>query len=67
MIKQNGKNKTLKLDSKKANERTLNEKELNQLIQESLKIENHYKKPMDIEWAINDKLYILQARPITTL
>lgn len=29
--------------------------------------ENHYGKPMDIEWAIfNDKLYLLQARPVTT-
>ena len=67
IIKHKGKNKTLKLDSKKANEKTLNEKELSQLIQEALKIENHYKKPMDIEWAIDDKLYILQARPITTI
>lgn len=31
-------------------------------------IEKHYKKPMDIEWGFaNGKLYILQARPITTL
>ena len=31
-------------------------------------IDNHYKKPMDIEFAFKDgKLYILQARPITTL
>ncbi|MFH2136195.1 MAG: phosphoenolpyruvate synthase [Patescibacteria group bacterium] len=31
-------------------------------------IENHYKKPMDIEWAkdgIENKLYIVQARPET--
>jgi len=33
-----------------------------------LKIEEHYKKPQDIEWAIdNDKIYIVQSRPITTL
>jgi len=32
------------------------------------KIENHYQKPMDVELAIkNGKIYILQARPITTL
>ena len=67
IVRQNGKNKTLKLNSEKANERTLNDKELNQLIDESLKIEKYYKKPMDIEWAIDDKIYILQARPITTL
>jgi hypothetical protein len=29
--------------------------------------EKHYQKPMDIEWAFEDgKLYLLQARPITT-
>lgn len=29
--------------------------------------EEHYKKPMDIEWAIHKgKLYLLQSRPITT-
>ena len=32
------------------------------------RIETHYQKPMDIEWAFEDgKLYIVQARPITTL
>lgn len=32
------------------------------------KIENNYGRPMDIEWClIQNKLYILQARPITTL
>lgn len=30
------------------------------------RVENHYKKPMDIEWAISQgKVYLLQARPIT--
>ena len=32
------------------------------------KIRSHYGMPMDIEWAVsNGKVYILQARPITTL
>lgn len=31
-------------------------------------MEDHYKSPMDIEWAIRGgNVYILQARPITTL
>jgi pyruvate,water dikinase len=34
----------------------------------ALKVENYYKKPMDIEFAIrNNNIYYLQARPITTL
>ncbi len=33
-----------------------------------LKIEKHYKKPQDIEWAVEkNKIYITQSRPITTL
>ena len=33
-----------------------------------IKIEKHYKKPQDIEWAIdNENIYIVQSRPITTL
>jgi len=39
--------------------------ELSELI---LKIENHYGFPVDIEWAFeNNKFYITQSRPITTL
>jgi len=38
-----------------------------ELAKYGIKIENHYKKPMDIEWAIeNNKVYIVQARPVTT-
>ncbi|MFH1587945.1 MAG: PEP/pyruvate-binding domain-containing protein [Candidatus Diapherotrites archaeon] len=37
--------------------------ELTELIK---RIENHYKSPQDIEWALEKrKLYILQSRPIT--
>lgn len=33
-----------------------------------LKIENHYKFPCDIEWAMEDsKFFVVQSRPITTL
>ena len=48
-------------------ERVLSEKELKELTKIGLKIEQHYKHPQDIEWAIDDKVYILQSRPITTL
>jgi rifampicin phosphotransferase len=38
--------------------------ELTQLLEQ---VEAYYQKPVDIEWAISDgKLYLLQARPITT-
>jgi len=47
---------------------SLDEKQLCHLHNLGLKIENAFNLPQDIEWAIeNDKIYILQSRPITTL
>ncbi len=46
----------------------LNDEEINTLAEWSLRIEKHYKRPMDIEWAkdgLDGKLYIIQARPET--
>ena len=38
------------------------------LTQLGKKIEKYYEMPMDVEWALEkDKLYIVQARPITVL
>jgi pyruvate,water dikinase len=45
---------------------SLTEKQVKELIDLGRKIEKHYGKPMDIEWAIEgSKAYILQARPET--
>jgi pyruvate,water dikinase len=49
---------------------SISEDDIHQLAHYALIIENHFSQPMDIEWAkdgLNNKLYILQARPITTL
>ncbi|MBS1575667.1 MAG: phosphoenolpyruvate synthase [Bacteroidetes bacterium] len=46
----------------------LNDEEIITLAQWCLLIEEHYQKPMDIEWAkdgINNELFIVQARPET--
>ncbi len=46
----------------------LNDKQIILFAKEFIKIENHFKFPCDIEWAMeNEKLYITQSRPITTL
>jgi len=43
-------------------------KEIITLTEICKKIEKHFRSPQDIEWAIeDDKFYILQSRPITTL
>ncbi len=46
----------------------LNDAEVHELAKQSLVIERHYGRPMDIEWAkdgATGKLYIVQARPET--
>lgn len=46
----------------------LSDEQIKELAKYSIAIEQHYKKPMDIEWALDersDKLWILQARPET--
>lgn len=44
----------------------ITDKEVIQLTKYCMQIEDHYKRPMDVEWAKDDKgLYILQARPET--
>ena len=56
------------IDVDNPNQETLSEKHINDLVLIIKKIENIYDCPQDIEWAIkNNELYILQARPITTL
>lgn len=42
---------------------------IKQLVELGKKIEFHYGNPQDIEWAVDDqnKIWILQSRPITTL
>ena len=62
-------NKTDKSEyfEKQKNAERLEEKEKNDIVKIGLEIEKIYGKPMDIEWCIKEgKIYILQARPITT-
>ncbi|MDH5517860.1 MAG: phosphoenolpyruvate synthase [Gammaproteobacteria bacterium] len=47
---------------------SLSDEDVLQLARYAIKIENHYGRPMDIEWAkdgFNGQLYIVQARPET--
>ena len=48
--------------------KVLTDEDLKQLTQLGRRIQKHYGAPMDTEWGIEDgKVYMLQARPITTL
>ncbi len=54
----------------KVNAQCLNDLEVANLGKNGMIIEDLYKSPQDIEWALDadtEELYILQARPITTL
>ncbi len=48
-------------------QQALSDEEIIQLARYGVNIEDHYKMPQDIEWAIDDKgnIFILQARPET--
>lgn len=46
----------------------LAKKKIKELAKLCVKIENHYRDPQDIEWALEkNKFYIVQSRPITAL
>jgi pyruvate,water dikinase len=46
----------------------LKDHEAKRLAEISLRLEEHYKKPQDIEWAIEgEEIYVVQTRPITTI
>ena len=51
-----------------AQRQTLSDSQIQQLAAAGQQIQQSYGAPQDIEWALADgKLYILQARPITSL
>ncbi|HYF97147.1 MAG TPA: PEP/pyruvate-binding domain-containing protein [Patescibacteria group bacterium] len=68
LIYKDGENIELNIPDHKLKISTLKDKNLRDLIATAENIESNYGSPQDIEWAIeNDKLYITQTRPITTL
>jgi pyruvate, water dikinase len=63
-----GKNVEINLGEGKAKIQKLADEKIIELAKIGQRIEKHYNKPMDIEWAMEKKeLFIVQARPITTL
>ncbi|MDO9399445.1 MAG: PEP/pyruvate-binding domain-containing protein [bacterium] len=63
-----GGNEWKNISEPQASSQVLNEKQILELADLIIKIENHYGFPCDIEWAFEKgKFYIVQSRPITTL
>lgn len=59
---------TVRVDREERFKFSISDEDLNTLTKQALIIEEHYKRPMDIEWAkdgVNNEIYIVQARPET--
>ncbi|MBE6489509.1 MAG: phosphoenolpyruvate synthase [Methanobrevibacter sp.] len=65
---ENGTSVKVEVPEDKRNERVLSDDELIELTEMGKRVQAHYGEPMDTEWAFErDNLFLLQARPITTL
>lgn len=68
MVYSKGKNRIVPVPEKLKDRSALREQQVLELADIGVKIEKHYKKPQDIEWVLKSgKLFIVQARPITTI
>ncbi|MCR5721499.1 MAG: phosphoenolpyruvate synthase [Lachnospiraceae bacterium] len=65
---ENGGTKKVSVDENRRKQSVLSKEQIATLVKEGVRIEKHYGHPMDIEWAVKSgRIYILQARSITTL
>ena len=65
---ENGTTKTVEVPEHLKEVQKMDDDLIIELAKYGLTIERHYGKPMDIEWAVEKgKIYIVQARPITTI
>ena len=56
------------IEAEKSAQYCINDQQVEELAKQAMVIEKHYKRPMDIEWALDGtdgELYIVQARPET--
>jgi pyruvate,water dikinase len=63
-----GKTIEMEVPQEKVDAEILTENEIRRLTELAKKVEQHYGKPQDIEWAIEgENIYLLQSRPVTAL
>src|SRR6056297_1853201 len=66
--KASGERSVVKVNKEKSKQQVLTEHEIKRMAEISLRLEDHYQKPQDIEFAIEDEeIYIVQTRPVTTI
>jgi len=65
---EDGGTKEQEIEPERQNRQALTDEQILQLERMGRKIEKHFGRPQDIEWClVDDKFYIVQSRPITTL
>lgn len=68
IAKMNEKNENVNVREEMQSRQKITDQQIVELAKLGKRIEQHYQKPQDIEWAVSEgKLYIVQSRPITTL
>ncbi len=67
LVYQDGGTKEMPVSSDMQEKSCLSDEQLHELSSLVCRIEEYYESPQDVEWALQeDKLYIVQSRPITT-
>ncbi len=62
-----GENEKRPIPKDKQERQVLNEKQIKELARLGKKLEDHYGKPQDVEWAVEkEEVYIVQTRAVTT-
>src|SRR3989338_865440 len=68
IAKMNEKNENVNVRTEMQERQKITDAQIVELAKLAKVIEQHYKKPQDMEWAVSEgKIYIVQSRPITTL
>lgn len=67
IVRKNNDTKEIDLSEKEGSKQKLPDEKIIKLAKLSKKIEDYYDEGQDIEWAFDNKLYIVQSRPITTI
>ena len=68
IAKVNEKNENVNVRGEMQERQKITDAQIVELAKLAKRIEQHYQKPQDMEWAVSEgKIYIVQSRPITTL
>jgi len=65
---EDGKTTEVEVEQWKQDKQKMSDNDIVKLAEIGKRIETHYNEPMDVEWCMeNNEIYIVQARPVTTI